>query len=409
MLLQCAIAPAAAALSPHLHANVAKACILRRGSISLCTPPEDDIRDAKQLRERLKRLAQQDQEDMVELQSRMRALDMSDQEERELYVAGRGALPVVCLDAMVPRQRMAVETDDPTFCSLLQDLSLGGLFVMTSLNPARRMLRRSGVVVRVTLVDAKQGMDRVPTAVRAEIVGRRRVRLFGPQEGMRLRVGRFRRGYGDGIMGSDSALGWGEERFVDRSDAAISSYMRPPPDGGAGEDVTDWSATPFVVLGDEDEALLYGSGGPCDVFSPVTTSDVSDAKDAEEAAAALDLAERVAAALDQWISLAQDPRTYDNVDVVAGTRSQHGQPGLRVDPGALLEGVLEDLGPRPPPSAKTALAFWGAALINPLPALGVAPECRGAILEARSPADRLKILLRAVERSIRNLEGTTPL
>jgi hypothetical protein len=95
--------------------------------------------------------------------------------------------------------------------------------------------------------------------------------------------------------------------------------------------------------------------------------------------------------------------------VTAGTRARRGEPGLRVDPERLLSRVLDDLGPQPSPTAPTALALWGAALINPLPPLGVATEVRGAALEAASTEDRLTLVRRAVRKSIANLEGRQPL
>jgi hypothetical protein len=51
----------------------------------------------------------------------------------------------------------------------------------------------------------------------------------------------------------------------------------------------------------------------------------------------------------------------------------------------------------------------GAALINPLPALGVSPEIRGRVLAAPTAKRRLEILQWGIERPIRNLKGISPL
>ena len=72
-------------------------------------------------------------------------------------------------------------------------------------------------------------------------------------------------------------------------------------------------------------------------------------------------------------------------------------------------GVLDELGPMPAPNEPTALAFWGAALVNPLPPMGIALEIRGKMLEAKSIDERLIHLERTVTRSIANLNGTNPL
>eukprot|EP00965_Chrysotila_dentata_P216546 6189440-Pleurochrysis_carterae.AAC.2 len=70
---------------------------------------------------------------------------------------------------------------------------------------------------------------------------------------------------------------------------------------------------------------------------------------------------------------------------------------------------MSDIGPMPPVTAPTALALWGAALINPLPPLGVAPEVRATVLSAPDAHARLRCLERALRRSIANLEGRLPL
>lgn len=379
------------------------------------------------------------------LQSRLADIASGDEQERALYAKGCGALPVVCMDAMVPRQRFEIDTDDPTLCQLLRDIGLGGIFVMLSLNPKQRKCRRSGVVVRVVLCDALRERDGTPTAVRASLVGRRRVRVLGASEGLETRIGRFRRGYDD--YTSDPALGWGFERFVNRPSAQAEQSASGAAAAAASGDVwmtsggaaaafgkssatepSEPSLTLVEVLYDEDEAALYEAGSACEQLkdasaalptppptptppTPTPTPPGSTAASPPpttiseiEADAA-----RLAASLDHWLELARDVRTYDNTDVVASARAEAGKPGLRVDPAVLLDRVVDDIGPQPPTSSPTALALWGAALINPLPALGVSPECRGAVLEAERAADRIKIVQRAVDRAIGNLEGNLPL
>ena len=50
-------------------------------------------------------------------------------------------------------------------------------------------------------------------------------------------------------------------------------------------------------------------------------------------------------------------------------------------PGQLRD-ILQSLGPLPPPGSPADRVMWYAALLNPLPALGVAPEIRPAVLAA---------------------------
>jgi len=49
-----------------------------------------------------------------------------------------------------------------------------------------------------------------------------------------------------------------------------------------------------------------------------------------------------------------------------------------------------------------------AALINPLPAMGISLEIRGNILEVQTLEERLKILEMGLVRSIQNLKGERP-
>jgi len=375
--------------------------LLYRPSAARCrliAANDDEVlrrRIASQLRAEEEKLAQE----KLVLQSRVADLAAADTREQEIYEQGGGALPVVCLDAMLPRQQLRVETDDDTFCRLLRDVGLGGVFVVTSLHFGQKRLRRSGVLVRVSLVDAPRESDSTPTSVSALLVGRRRVRLRGPPTGLQLRVGRWRREYDDSIV-SERALGWGVERFVDRGAPSAAAAAAMPAAVAEAAHHTEWSLTPFEVLADADEAPLYEPGGVCDAAWPAEG-------DSPPPASLVEAAARLSADLEAWRRLAAERSTYDDPAVTAGARARRGD--LRLDPALLLARVCCDLGPKPPPEAPTALALWGGALINPLPSLGVSTEVRGAVLEAQGAAERVALVQRAVSRSIANLEGRRPL
>jgi hypothetical protein len=112
--------------------------------------------------------------------------------------------------------------------------------------------------------------------------------------------------------------------------------------------------------------------------------------------------------VEEWYALASDAKTYTNLNVTAATRVMRDQPGLMVDPEKLLQRVAKELGPRPEDDP-TAFSFWAAALINPLPVLGVSMEIRGRLLEAPTTQKRLKVLEFGLQRSIDNLTGQRPL
>ncbi len=304
------------------------------------------------------------------LRQRMRAVEAASTRERAMLERGSGAVPVIAFDALLPHQRLSLTVGDATFSKLLADLGLGGLLCVTSVNQRRRMLRRHGVLARLELVDAVEGRADV---YQCTIAGVKRCRICGPSANMTARVGRWRRKYDED--GREAVLGWGVERFVDAMhiDDAI-----PAPRTANGPET--WSECSIELVGQD--------------------ADASDKEIAHRAASLEPL-------LDRWIELARDASTYDNIDVVAAARRSKGEPGLDTDPARLIDTVLDGLGPRP--ANPTDLAFWGAALINPLPPLGVSLEIRGPVLEAPDALSRLVILESGVRRSIANLEGVCPL
>jgi hypothetical protein len=68
-----------------------------------------------------------------------------------------------------------------------------------------------------------------------------------------------------------------------------------------------------------------------------------------------------------------------------------------------MEAYVDDLGPMP--KNPTDRAFWVAALINPLPALGVCLEIRPAMLSCSNDLDRMILASQALQSSIDHLSG----
>lgn len=62
--------------------------------------------------------------------------------------------------------------------------------------------------------------------------------------------------------------------------------------------------------------------------------------------------------------------------------------------------LMEQLGPMPSVSEAEKLGLWVAALINPLPGLGVAPEIRLSALKTLDTLERLNVVLNATKGSI---------
>lgn len=258
---------------------------------------------------------------------------------------------------------------------------------MTSLNTKQRKLRRYATIAQIELVDVEPHTEFSPTAVSFMIVGKRRCEILGVASGMRARVGRWRRDYDSD--GEETRLGWGEERFVDIEEDRVKDGLDHLLCATCSETKTssknnEWNSNKILIIDDDDE---NGGASPSSVAK----------------------ATRLIPLIEKWYSLASNPYTYDNTDVVAATRVERGEPGLRVNPTALLRKVRRDLGPMPPPSKPTSMAIWGAALINPLPALGVSTEIRGAILHVDGAEAKLSVLERGLVKSINNLNGSQPL
>jgi hypothetical protein len=337
------------------------------------------------LSERIQQLREKEDQEAQELanglSTRVQELQESQEMERLLETHSQIELPVVSFDSLLPNQTLEGTAEDPTFCCFLRDLGLGGWFVMTSLNLKSRKIRRQGVLAKIQGVDAisKSGDDddgRVPTAVDFVILGHSRCRVIGPREGMQQRIGRWRRGYDPN--GEESALGWGTERFVDAP--------------------KEWHV-------DDDIPVSKEEGYPCTEWSSALVDVNLEAKDEKEDFddSVQDKMEGLITLVDQWCELATNVDTFQNLNVTASTRIRREHPGLWVDPEKLLQRVSKQLGPRP--HHPTAFCFWAAALINPLPSLGVSLEIRGQMLEAPTIQRRLEILEYGLIRSIDNLKG----
>ena len=257
-----------------------------------------------------------------------------------------------------------------------------------------------------TVRDGEEDEPRlIPTAVDFSLVGLHRCRIIlvgGQRQAddetklLQARVGRWRRVYDPD--GEESRLGWGTESFLEVPEDVGQEGVNPA--GVVLSTNADHSSDNNNKLSSEEWTPLH---------IQVTGLEDSDVQDEET----LVLANKLPALLEQWQDLASREQTYQNTKVVATARIRKGQPGLYVDPGALLRNVRAELGGAASssllPTDPTDLALFAAALINPLPPLGVAPEIRGRVLSAPTAKRRLEIVTWGVERSIRNLQGIQPL
>ena len=137
--------------------------------------------------------------------------------EAALLEAGRGACPVLCVDALLPYQRLPLAFDDEILTELLEDIGEGGLVVATSWD-ARRRRGDEGARSRVVEGGALRGL------VRCSGRGRRRARR--PLAALR-RHGRAGRGRRVAALGPRAPGGRGARRWFNASRAASSSTASP--------------------------------------------------------------------------------------------------------------------------------------------------------------------------------------
>jgi Lon protease-like protein len=68
--------------------------------------------------------------------------------------------------------------------------------------------------------------------------------------------------------------------------------------------------------------------------------------------------------------------------------------------------LLEQLGEIPSSEEPSERAFWIGALINPIPAMGVATEIRPDLLTAQTAEERITVALDGILKSIRHMDGS---
>lgn len=71
-----------------------------------------------------------------------------------------------------------------------------------------------------------------------------------------------------------------------------------------------------------------------------------------------------------------------------------------------IDTLLEELGDIPSAEEPTERAFWIGALINPIPAMGVALEVRPSLLMAETAEERIKVASAGILKSIRHMDGS---
>jgi Lon protease-like protein len=227
-------------------------------------------------------------------------------------------LPLVVLDAMLPRQVLKINVNDPIFMDLVknrvqEETPFFGMLGMARLKSGEQVHLRDGVVV-VIIGKPKVTKDGLQIQMRA---------------GKRFRIGAV----------EDAPQGWTQ-------------------------------ASVEYIEDDEDEEEA-----------------ASNELDRVSLARAMVKARKLDDLVEEWLSL-------------ASTRER--APGQ-------MDAILADLGEMPELTQPTSRAFWVGALVNPIPAMGVALEIRPALLTAKTAEDRIDVALEGIQRSILYMQGKSPL
>eukprot|EP00553_Chaetoceros_curvisetus_P009457 CAMPEP_0204623782 /NCGR_PEP_ID=MMETSP0717-20131115/9542_1 /ASSEMBLY_ACC=CAM_ASM_000666 /TAXON_ID=230516 /ORGANISM="Chaetoceros curvisetus" /LENGTH=263 /DNA_ID=CAMNT_0051638975 /DNA_START=231 /DNA_END=1022 /DNA_ORIENTATION=+ len=237
--------------------------------------------------------------------------------------------PLVVLDAMLPRQVMKIQVNNPLLmelvrCQMQNETPLFGMLGMAILNTGEKINLHTGVEVEI--VEKPVFAD---GGVLLVLKAGRRFRITGEVQ--------------------DADQGWTEARveYLDSSEEENAEIE-------SGEDKM---AVARAIM--KAKELTAPNANMKDNLSLV----------------------------DSWIELAKE------------NERQSGQ----------IDQLLEQLGQIPPADSPTERALWVGALINPLPAMGVAMEIRPALLTATSAERRVDIACDGILRSIRHMDKSAPM
>jgi len=143
----------------------------------------------------------------------------------------------------------------------------------------------------------------------------------------------------------------------------------------------------FRIDGDVENAKEGWTEGRVRFLDSVEEEAKEEETDGIMLARAMSKARKLEPLVDQWIELA---------------RESERQPGQ-------IDQLLLDLGDIPDDDEPSERAFWVGALINPIPAMGVALEIRPALLTAQTADQRADIALRGIQNSIQHMNGSKKL
>ncbi|KAL3777916.1 hypothetical protein ACHAW5_007822 [Stephanodiscus triporus] len=286
-------------------------------------------------------------------------------------------LPLMVLDAMLPRQVLRIQIQHPTLKSLMRhrvgmETPTLGMIGTARVSTGRTAPLRAGVEVEI--IEMGRSTSGIGPSPHGTVVGIGIGDDDGEEEeeerpwDVSLRASRRFVIEGD-VERVDG--GWTEARvrYLDSSieeEGEIRRFSSLSGTDGANDDDDDSSGGGVVVVGDRLSVARAISQ------SRAFTEPNPRMKDN-------------ASLVERWIELARQNERY---------------PGQ-------IDALLRQLGDIPPEHEPTERALWVGALINPLPGMGVAMEIRPALLLSKRAEERVQVALDGILGSIRHMDGTS--
>jgi len=291
-------------------------------------------------------------------------------------------LPLLVLDTLLPRQTLKLQVYNPTFLDLIRvrvadETPSFGMIGIAKLSTGQKVHLKYGVevVLEDKPVPCRREKDGVE-GLQVELVGKRRFCIQGGSV-------------------EDSAVGggWTEAtvEFLENDDEKEEKNAL----SASSTSTSTTSSLQSTSSSDASSSSLLG-----DTATVPTTNTDNDNNNNNNNDDHLSLARAISKSrqfttpnialpnhdtlIHHWIHLAkQNERRPNQIDT-----------------------LLRQLGEIPPEECPSDRAFWVGALINPIPAMGVALEIRPALLTAKTAEDRVNIALDGIWKSIRHMDGT---
>jgi hypothetical protein len=252
-------------------------------------------------------------------------------------------IPLIVLDAMVPRQKLELEIKNELLLNLITHR------IKVNENPTLGMLGKA-ILSNGDVINLTKGVE-VEISIKGD---------------------------NSNASGNNN----GEKSNGKNNIVEFKAGRRFRLDGQIENSEQGWTEGEITYLSskeEEDDELKQNKGS----MNPVSSIANAISKAKELTSPNLNLPDNVSL-IERWIDLATE------------NERQSGQ----------IDKLVKELGDMPKEDEPTEMSFYIGSLINPIPAMGVAMEIRPALLMAESAEERIQIAHDAIVRSIKHMDGS---